>query len=110
MKIKACDRIILKRIENGLNFIQIKQIFVYLLQFINITNFNGIFMCVCSFYSENRTMPVKISFNIDLGPDLSNEVMDVARKQGEDPERLSSDIQELRDMIFGKCIVSTGIV
>lgn len=49
-------------------------------------------------------MPAKVSFNIDLGPDLSNEVMDIARKQGEDPERLSSDIQELRDMIFGKSL------
>lgn len=46
-------------------------------------------------------MPAKVSFNIDLGPDLSNEVMDIARKQGEDPERISSDIQELRNMIFG---------
>lgn len=46
-------------------------------------------------------MPAKVSFNIELGPDLPNEVMDVARKQGEDPERISSDIQELRNMIFG---------
>lgn len=46
-------------------------------------------------------MPAKVSFNIELGPDLSNEVMDVARKQGEDPERINSDIQELRNMIFG---------
>lgn len=45
-------------------------------------------------------MPAKVSFNIDLGPDLSNEVMDIARKQGEDPERIRADIQELRDMLF----------
>lgn len=47
-------------------------------------------------------MPVKVSHTIDLGPGLSNEVMDVARKQGEDPERVIADIQELRDMIFGR--------
>lgn len=46
-------------------------------------------------------MPAKVSFNIDLGPDLSNEVMDVAMRQGEDPERVKSDIEELRNMIFG---------
>lgn len=51
---------------------------------------------------DSKTMPAKVSFNIELGPELSNEVMDVARKQGEDPERLSADIQELRDMIYGK--------
>lgn len=47
-------------------------------------------------------MPVKVSHTIDLGPDLPNEIMDIARKQGEDPERVCADIQELRDMIFGK--------
>lgn len=64
-------------------------------------------MCVyfrLFFLSDSKTMPAKVSFNIDLGPDLSNEVMDIARKQGEDPERVSSDIQELRDMIFGKSL------
>lgn len=56
-------------------------------------------------------MPAKVSFNIDLGPDLTNEVMDVARKQGEDPERISSDIEELRNMIFGNLNwVNTTIV
>lgn len=49
-------------------------------------------------------MPVKVSHTIDLGPELSNEVMDIARNQGEDPDRLCADIQELRDMIFGKFI------
>lgn len=47
-------------------------------------------------------MPVKVSYNIDLSPDLPNEVMDIARKQGEDPDRVCADIQELRDMIFGR--------
>lgn len=47
-------------------------------------------------------MPVKVSHTIDLGPDLPNEVMDIAREQGENPDRVCADIQELRDMIFGK--------
>lgn len=47
-------------------------------------------------------MPVKVSYSIDLGPELPNEVMDIARQQGENPERVCADIQELRDMIFGK--------
>lgn len=50
-------------------------------------------------------MPVKVSHTIELGPQLSNEVMDIARKQGEDPDRVCSDIQELRDMIFGKILL-----
>lgn len=51
-------------------------------------------------------MPVKVSHTIDLGPELSNEVMDIAKSQGEDPDRVCADIQELRDMIFGKSIYS----
>lgn len=54
-------------------------------------------------------MPVKVSHNLDLGPDLPNEVMDIARKQGENPERVCADIQELRDMIFGKKISINSI-
>lgn len=69
----------------------------------NWSNLNGNLFPI-SFFSDCKIMPAKVSFNIDLGPDLSNEVMDIARKQGEDPERLSSDIQELRDMIFGKSL------
>lgn len=53
------------------------------------------------FILDATKMPVKVSHNIELGPDLPNEVMDVARKQGENPERVCADIQELRDMIFG---------
>lgn len=51
---------------------------------------------------------VKISHNLDLDPELPNEIMDVARKQGEVPERVCSDIQELRDMIYGKCLCIVG--
>lgn len=47
-------------------------------------------------------MPVKVSHNIDLGPELPNEVLDIAREQGEDPELVSEYIQEFRDMIYGK--------
>lgn len=73
------------------------------------TNLNGnviVFIFLLFFYFfrlDNRIMPAKVSFDIDLGPDLSNEIMDVARKQGEDPDRIRANIQELRDMILGKC-------
>lgn len=53
-------------------------------------------------YRRHINMPVKVSHTIELGPELSNDVMDIARKQGENPERVCADIQELRDMIFGK--------
>lgn len=49
-------------------------------------------------------MPVKVSHTIDFGPELSNEVMNIARSQGEDPDHVCADIQELRDMIFGESI------
>jgi len=45
---------------------------------------------------------VKISHNLDLGPELPNEILDIARKQGENPDRVCADIQELRDMIYEK--------
>ena len=45
---------------------------------------------------------VKISHTMDLSPELPNEVMDIARKQGEDPDRVCAHLQELRDMIYGK--------
>lgn len=51
-------------------------------------------------------MPVKVSHTIDLGPKLPNEVVDIARKQGEEPDRVCADIQELREMIFGKHCLS----
>lgn len=46
-------------------------------------------------------MPAKVSHNIELDPQLPNDVIDIARKQGEDPQRICADIQELRDMIYG---------
>lgn len=53
-------------------------------------------------FSETDKMPVKVSHNIDLGPELPNDVLDIAREQGEDPERICEYIQQLRDMIYGK--------
>lgn len=47
-------------------------------------------------------MPVKVSYNIDLGPELPNDVQDIAREQGEDPDRVCALIQELREMLYGK--------
>lgn len=43
----------------------------------------------------------EISFHLDLGPDIPNEYIEIARQQGENPETICSHIQELRDMIFG---------
>lgn len=46
--------------------------------------------------------PVKISHTLDLDPELPNEILDIAREQGEDRDTVGSYIQELRDMIYGK--------
>lgn len=43
----------------------------------------------------------EISFYLDLGPEIPNDFMEIARQQGESPETVCSHIQELRDMIFG---------
>lgn len=45
---------------------------------------------------------VQVSHNLDLGPELPEDITDIARKQGEDPNRICSDIQELRNMIYGE--------
>lgn len=45
---------------------------------------------------------VKISHNLDLDNVLPKNIADIARKQGENPDRVCADIQELRDMIYGK--------
>lgn len=45
---------------------------------------------------------VQVSHNLDLGPELPEDIIDIARKQGEDSDRVCSDIQELRNMIYGK--------
>lgn len=43
----------------------------------------------------------EISFHLDLGPEIPNDYMEIARRQGENPETVCSHLQELRDMIFG---------
>lgn len=44
---------------------------------------------------------VKISHSIDLGP-LPDELVVIARRQGEDPNMICSHMEELRNLIFGK--------
>lgn len=44
---------------------------------------------------------VKISHSIDLGP-LPDELIPIARRQGEDPNLVCSYLDELRNIIFGK--------
>lgn len=46
--------------------------------------------------------PIVISHQVELGPELTNEVMDEARRQGENPDTCHLRIQELRDMIYGE--------
>jgi len=45
---------------------------------------------------------VLISHVIEVGPELTNEIEEIARHQGEDPERRLSLIQEFRDLIYSK--------
>jgi len=45
---------------------------------------------------------VKISHTLDLEPELPNEIVDIAREQGEDPDKVCSYINELREMIYEK--------
>ncbi len=44
---------------------------------------------------------VKISHSIDLGP-LPEELIPIARRQGEDPNMICNYLEELRNLIFGK--------
>lgn len=44
---------------------------------------------------------VKISHTIDLGP-LSDELIPIARRQGEDPNMTCNYLEELRNLIFGE--------
>lgn len=44
---------------------------------------------------------VEVSHNLDLGPDLPNDIRDIALRQGETPDRVCSAITELRNMIYG---------
>lgn len=44
---------------------------------------------------------VKISHSIDMGP-LPDEVIAIARRQGEDPDMMCNHLEELRNLIFGR--------
>lgn len=46
---------------------------------------------------------VKISHSIDLGP-LPDELVPIARRQGEDPNLICNNIEELRNLIFGNIL------
>lgn len=48
---------------------------------------------------------VEISHDIDLGPEISDELNEIAIKQGENPDLKCAIIEEFRDMIFerGNC-------
>lgn len=48
---------------------------------------------------------VYISHVIELGPELPNDVMEIARKQGEDPDKRLAVIQDFRDLIYGKTAI-----
>lgn len=45
---------------------------------------------------------VPVSYNLNLGPSLPDNVIDIAKRQGEDPDLTCSYLQELKDMIYGK--------
>lgn len=49
---------------------------------------------------------IEISHNLDFGPGLPQDVLEVAEKQGEDPARVCAMIQEFKDMIYGKYSLS----
>jgi hypothetical protein len=42
---------------------------------------------------------VEISHNLEL--DFPKDIEEIARRQGEDPDKTCEYIQELRDMIYG---------
>lgn len=44
---------------------------------------------------------VKVSHSLDMGP-LPDEIVPIARRQGEDPDLTCNYLEELRNLIFGK--------
>lgn len=44
---------------------------------------------------------IKISHSIDMGP-LPDELIPIARRQGEDPSTVCNHLEELRNLIFGR--------
>ena len=45
---------------------------------------------------------VEISYSLDLDPKLPKELETIAKRQGEDPEKVCSLLQELKDLVYGK--------
>lgn len=45
--------------------------------------------------------PSTISYALNLDPALPEDVKIIARRQGEDPDRVCADLQEFKDMIYG---------
>lgn len=45
---------------------------------------------------------IEISHELELNPELPDDIMKIAAKQGEDPGTKCELIQQLRDMIYGK--------
>lgn len=44
---------------------------------------------------------VSVSYNLNLSPELPVDVLPIARRQGEDPDKICSYLQELKDLIYG---------
>lgn len=47
---------------------------------------------------------VFISHQIELSQDLPNDVMAIAKKQGEDPDRKAELIDEFKQLIYGEYV------
>lgn len=52
--------------------------------------------------------PAAISYALNLDPALPDDVQIIARRQGEDPDRVCADLEEFKDMIYGKCTVHSA--
>lgn len=46
---------------------------------------------------------VEVLYDLNLGPSVPDDYIDLARRQGEDPNLICAYLQELKDMIYGKC-------
>lgn len=49
---------------------------------------------------------VAVSYKLDLGPELPADFICIARRQGEDPDKICALLQELKDMIYGKVFMT----
>ena len=55
--------------------------------------------------TASAKMPAEVKVSHDLELELPKDVMELARKQGENADVVCSLIQELKDMIYGKYFV-----